>query len=138
MYRITPIEHTADKGVLVEADSYAELFVGAAEGMFASMLDLRDLPIEIVERIEVSAPDREALMVAWLQELIFRFEVENAAFFAFNIEEATDTHLVATVRGCPWPATRPRWGAAVKAATYHGLEVAPTNGGWRARVIFDV
>lgn len=138
MYHITTVEHTADKGVVIQADSFEELYAAAAEGMFASMLDLAGLPEEIAERVEVTAPDRETLMVEWLQELIFRFEVEDAVFFRFEIEEATETRLAALVRGCRWPEERPRRGAAVKAVTYHGLDVRPTNGAWSARVIFDV
>jgi len=138
MFRVTTLEHTADKGVVVEADTYAELFVGAAEAMFGSMVDLAGLTPTIEERIEVTASDRESLLVAWLQELIYRFEVENAVFFSFIVEEATETRLRAVVRGAPWPEDRPRLGAAVKAVTYHGLEVRQVDGTWRARVVFDV
>jgi SHS2 domain-containing protein len=142
MYHVSPVDHTADKGLLIEADSLADTFAGAAAGMFATVVDLEGLPAAVSRCIRVTAPDREALLVAWLQELIFLAEVEDLLFFAFAVCRVDDTSLAATATGCPWPEDRPRRGAMVKAVTYHGLSVAPAGPGarwaWRARVIFDV
>jgi SHS2 domain-containing protein len=138
MFRITPLEHTADKGIRVEAESLAEIMAGAATGMFASMVDLDGLEPTVRRDVAVSAADREALLVAWLQELIFLFEVEDLVFFDFEIRSATETALAAVARGCPWPEDRPRIGAAVKAVTYYGLHVEQTPAGWSAEVVFDV
>jgi SHS2 domain-containing protein len=138
MYEITTIEHTADKGIRVEADSLAELMAGAAAGMFGSMVDLDGLAVAVTRVVRVRAPDREALLVAWLQELIFLFEVEDLVFVAFDVRRVTDTGLEAVAGGCPWPEDRPRTGAAVKAVTYHGLSIAERGGRWFASVVFDV
>lgn len=138
MYRFTPLEHTADKGVAVEADSLGELFAGAAAGMYASILPLEGLPAEIERTFTLNAGDREALLVAWLQELLFVTEVENLFFFDFRIEEISDTGLRGQATGCPWPHERARSGAMVKAVTYYGLSIRGEGHSWRASVVFDV
>lgn len=138
MFRITTLEHTADKGIRVDADSLAEVMAGAAAGMFASMIDLDGLEPTVAREVSVSAPDRETLLVAWLQELIFLFEVEDLVFFDFEIDSVSETGLEAVARGCAWPEGRPRTGAAVKAVTYYGLRVEPVGPAWQAEVVFDV
>jgi len=42
------------------------------------------------------------------------------------------------MRGERFDAARHPLKVQVKAVTYHGLEVARDEGGWRARVIFDI
>ena len=46
--------------------------------------------------IQVTAPDREALLVNWLNELIYLFEAKEILFSRFDIASITDTELKAT------------------------------------------
>src|SRR5207248_3291722 len=80
--------------------------------------------------VKVAGTDRETLLVAWLQELVFLFEVEDLVFCAFEIRSVSETELEAVARGCAWPEERPRTGAAVKAVTYYGLCVEEADSGW--------
>ena len=90
-YQISSFDHTADTGIIVHADSLPELFAGAAVGMFASMYRLDGLVPDRSCEISVTAPDREALLVAWLQELIFRFDVEEEIYTGAAVQQLTDT-----------------------------------------------
>jgi SHS2 domain-containing protein len=137
-YRIASFDHTADRGITVHADSLPELFSGAAVGMFATMYRLEGLAPDRAREITVTAPDREALLVAWLQELIFWFEVEDEIYPEAEIHEIEDTSLRATVRGRKLGPDIVQIGAAVKAVTYHGLCLRPVDDGWEAVLLFDV
>ena len=137
-YQISSFDHTADTGIIVHADSLPELFAGAAVGMFASMYRLDGLVPDRSCEISVTAPDREALLVAWLQELIFRFDVEEEIYTGAAVQQLTDTSLCARVRGRALGPQVPRIGAAIKAVTYHGLSLRPVNDGWEAVLLFDV
>jgi SHS2 domain-containing protein len=83
--------------------------------------------------IEVTAPDRAALLVGWLEELFFLAETQ--AFVPLRVTrlELAAERLEATVEG---RIGHPRH--LVKAVTYHGLTLEPSDGGWRARVVLDV
>ena len=137
-YQITPFDHTADQGIIVRADSLPELFVAAAIGMFDSMYRLEGLTPDRTRDVTVTAADREALLVAWLQELLFWFEVEEEIVTGAEIHELGETTLRATVQGRLLGPDVLRTGAAVKAVTYHGLSLQPVDGGWQAALLFDV
>lgn len=137
-YQITPFDHTADRGFIIRAGSLPELFAGAAAGMFATMYRLEGLAPDRSREVSVSATDRETLLVAWLQELIFWFEVEDEVVLEAEITELTERSLRATVRARKLGPEVVQIGAAVKAVTYHGLSLRPVEDGWEAVLLFDV
>lgn len=98
----------------------------------------------------------EELLLDWLEELLYVFEVEGLLFreVAAEVtqvaegedpaEDATPAwRLVATARGEPRDLDRHPHKVLVKAVTWHGLHVTPGaprggSGGWTGRVIFDI
>ncbi len=137
------LEHTADKGLEVEAESLPDLFTTCAEGMFALMIDPELYPFSETLTIEKTAPDLEMLLVRWLNELVYQFEVNHFLFRRFSevqvVSEGERWRLQATAHYAPVEPHAIEWsGAPVKSVTYHGLELAQTNGGWRARYYVDV
>jgi SHS2 domain-containing protein len=135
---VISFDHTADRGIIVRADDLPELFAAAAVGMFAGTYKLEGLVPDRSRDVTVTAPDRELLMVAWLQELIFWYEVEDEIFTEAQVHEIDETSLRATVRGRKLGPDVLQTGAAVKAVTYHGLSLHPIDGGWEAVLLFDV
>ena len=101
------------------------------------LLLLRGVPAEPAEpprTLEVDSADREALLVDWLNEILFVAETELWVPVEFEILESTPTRLRAAVRGVPVEDSP----GFVKAATFHGLRVEEEDGGLQAEVIFDV
>src|SRR5260370_39106741 len=98
-FRISSFDHTADRGIIVHADSLPVLFAAAAVGMFGGMYELEGLTPDLSRDLTVTASDREALLVAWLQELIFWFEVEDEIYTEAQVHPVDETSLRATVRG---------------------------------------
>jgi SHS2 domain-containing protein len=137
-YRISSFDHTADKGIIVHADSLPELYSGAAVGLFAGMYALDGLVPTREREVTVRAADRESLLVAWLQELIFWFEVEDEVYTAADVHRVDEKSLTATLHGCRLGPEIVQIGAAVKAVTYHGLSLRETADGWEAVLLFDV
>jgi SHS2 domain-containing protein len=136
--RIRSFDHTADRGIIVHADSLPELFAAAAVGMFAGMYKLEGVAPDLSRDLTVTASDREALLVAWLQELIFWFEVEDEIYTEALVRQVDENSLRATVRGRKLGPGVVQTGAAVKAVTYHGLSLRPVADGWEAVLLFDV
>lgn len=141
--RFDEIEHTADLAIRAYGRDMKELFANAAYGMFALMaepfgLSLRTKPSleEATREREVSleATDYESLLVDWLNELIYLHEVEGETYSQFTIETLSPAELKAHVTGGPTKSKT----KAIKAATFHELEVVKTNKGYEATIVFDV
>ncbi len=132
------IDHTADTGIRVTADSRQSLFERAAYGMFWLLTDL-DLVVSAEETVvEIDADDPESLMVRWLSELNYRHQVDARMFSGFRIERMGDTHLRARTTGEKFDPARHRVYGEIKAVTYHDIKIARENGRWTARIIFDL
>jgi SHS2 domain-containing protein len=122
--------HTAELELYVEAGSEEAVFEDALHAL-AELLGPADGPEETHE-VELAAADRGALLVAWLEELLFF--AETGRFVPKSAEvELTGEHLRATVRGRTGDPS-----PLVKAATYHRLEFTKSDGVWHARVTLDV
>jgi SHS2 domain-containing protein len=132
------IAHTADVAYRIRGDSRAEIYVNAAHALVATMTDRRRLRIKETRQIEVEAPDREALLVAWLNYLLYLYDVDGFFGRFFEILELSDERLQARARGEIYDPERHVGKTAVKAATFHHLEITPRNHGWQATVIFDL
>ena len=132
------LEHTADIGVLSTGDSFASALSWVAQGMFSVIADLDAVEPRRRIVVEVSSEDRESLVVDWLNELIFRFDTEGflPAEFRVTVDES-HTHIAAECAGETADPERHQIRTAVKAATYHRLEVRHDDQ-WRIQVILDV
>ncbi|HEY7193687.1 MAG TPA: archease [Gemmatimonadales bacterium] len=129
------VEHTAEVCVHVRAPSLGEL--AAEAGRALARLELATptpSPSGPSREIEVWATDRAALLVDWLNELIYLAETERWVAAEFDVLEASDTGVRMRARGVP-VAEGP---ARVKAATFAGLEIRPIPGGLEAEIVLDV
>ncbi len=132
------LEHTADVEVVGIGKDFPEALSQAAHGMFSIIIDVSR--VENRESIEVAVDsiDRDALVVDWLNELLYRFAAEGFVPGEFDVAVGGDERsLVATCFGEMFDPQRHATGTDVKAATYHGLQVAG-NGDWRIQVLLDV
>lgn len=132
------VEHTADVGIEAVGATLEQCFARAAAGMFSCFLrDGREQGPWL--DVEVRADGLEELLVAWLEELLFRAEVGGLVLHTFEVLEVGSSSLKGRVRGRPLRPDDEPAGAAVKAVTRHELAVARgVDGRWRARVLFDV
>lgn len=138
MKRFEVMEHTADTGIIAYGRDMPEAFANAAYGMFSLMADLRQVREETSRYVEAEASDTESLVVSWLNELLYTFDVERIIFRRFDILDFTGTRLRADAYGEKADASRHRLKGGVKAATYHMLKVTERRDGCSIQVIFDV
>ena len=131
------LDHTADIGIIAYGKDMNETFANAAKGMFSLITELDDV-VETEHRdIELTAPDQESLLVAWLNELIYLFDVDNILFKRFSINRLSNKHLKARSYGEKVDASRHKLKLGIKAATYHMLKIDKSNG-FQVQVIFDI
>lgn len=131
-------ETTADVGIIAWGETPEELFANAARGMFALMIDSDTVRATGVLPIEAQGRDLPSLLVAWLNELLYRCEAEEWAPVDVHVAAVEAGRMSGELKGEPAEAGRHRFKGVVKAATYHLLECHKTDDRWQARVVFDV
>jgi len=124
--------------MVVRGKGPVDLFERAARALFSILTDRRRVRPRIEKRVQVTARDQEQLMVSWLSELLFIYEVEAMLFRDFRIEDLSHTHISALALGETFDPRRHRIHKEMKAVTYHQIFVGPVNDLWEARVIFDL
>jgi SHS2 domain-containing protein len=129
------LEHPSDVKLCVRGASLEELFANAARGMMSCLFgaDIAKARPERMETIEIEAPDREALLVDWLSELLYRATSEYCAYVHFNVRELSDRKLSAETGVVSAGAIDD-----IKAVTHHEFAIRERNGGWEATVVFDI
>jgi SHS2 domain-containing protein len=132
------IEHTADLGIEVEADTPNELFRRAGLALFTLMVGLEG--VEPRERREetVQAEGWEDLLHDWLSRLLRNFLQDGFIAVAITIAAIDSTYIHAYLDGEKLDYQRHEFETEIKAVTYHQLAVTCEQGRWRARIIFDV
>jgi len=138
MRRYEQFPHTADIGIRAFGKDLKELFENAAFGMFDLIADLEGIKTPVEETVEADAESPEELLVAWLDELLYRFYTKEIIFSKFLIEKLTDNRIEAKICGRPVGANRNRLKTEIKAVTYSGLAIQKTGGGYQVEIIFDV
>jgi len=129
------IEHTSDLELRLEAADLASLLEEAARALADVMAeDAGGPPTAEAERVEIVAPERESLLVDWLNELVYRSDVNKCVYDDVRVHRANDRKLEATLRGREPRSPK----TAVKAATWHRVRVAETANGLEATVVLDV
>jgi len=135
------VEHTADVGIEVRAATLEALFVDAAAGFCDVITEVARIGAGEERAFDVEAAGLDLLLVAWLEELLFRFETTGVLYprGEASIEGSGESwSLRARMRGERFDAASHPLKVQVKAVTYYGLEVACDEHGWRARIIFDI
>ena len=134
------IDHTADVGLHVWGPTEPALFEQAALALASLVCDPATVePRETYSVIaEAPAGSPDALLVAWLNELLYRMETDATVLGRFTIAGLTHRYVAARAAGEPRDRQRHEPRLDVKAATYHGLSVRRRDDGWEATVILDV
>ena len=135
------IDHTADVAAEVTGRTPGELFASAAQALTDTMTERTTVTAAATEAVTLEAGSIEDLLVDWLNELLYRFEVRNLLVADADVAvRADDTRwrLDAAVRGEPFDPARHAMRVLVKSATYHSLHVIERDGEWSATVVFDI
>ena len=128
------IEHTADWAYRVRGKNLAELFIQAALGLYA-LVEMQLAPAsETTRLIQLTGIDRESLLVAWLNELLYFHESEGLGFEGLEIQHLDETSITAKVTGAPTQ----QWLKDIKAVTYHNLAIQEIESGLEVTLVLDV
>lgn len=128
------IAHTADLALRIEAQTLEDLFRAAALGMAALAGESDPTVPGATVDIALDAGDVEALLIDWLNELLYLGHETHCLFLSFQFEALTMTQLRACAVGFPVAQRK----AHIKAATYHNLTVKHDQGQFVTEIVLDV
>ena len=138
MTRYEQIPHTADIAIKAYGKDLRELFTNTAFGMFDIIADLSGLKKSVSIDVNLEAPSREELLIAWLDELLYDFYTKGIIFCDFDIVDIADTKLKARAHGRHVGDNKNRLKTEIKAATYHNLEIKENKENLSVEIVFDV
>ena len=136
------LEHTADIKFLAYGSTLEEVFENAALAMFNVIIDTTKVSGETVRGVSLTSPDLESLLVDWLSELLYLFEVDEIIFWKFRVEEIREVDGEDSIRALVsgekyYPESHP-FETEIKAVTYNQLELEKTAEGWKAQIVVDI
>ena len=132
------IDHTADVAIAAYGADMKAAFANAALGMFSLMTDIGKVKDTTSRDVEVTADDRKDLLVSWLNELLFIFEVEKTLLKRFDIVTLDETTLKARCYGEKIDPKRHKIKMEIKAVTYHMLQIEEKQNLTWVQVLFDI
>jgi SHS2 domain-containing protein len=132
---------TGDLSFVARGAGLGEVFAAAAEALLcATVDDPASVAATVSREIALEEPDVELLLLRFLNELVW---LRDAAELLLRVERielrpGPPAQLEATLQGQQIDRSLHALRSDVKAATAHGLRVAPVAGGWEARATLDV
>lgn len=136
------LEHTADIKFQAYGKTLEEVFENAALAMFNVIINTEKVSGETAKEIFLKSPDLESLLVDWLSELLYIFEVDEIVFRKFRVEEIKEEKGEYLITGQAlgekyYPESHP-FETEIKAVTYNQLEIVKTPDGWKAQIVVDI
>ncbi len=142
MKKIKWINHPADLGFVVYGKNIEELFTNAAWVMLNIITPLNKVSKKTTTKINLKANNPEELLIIWLNELLYYYNVKKIIFNEFELKKINKTYLCAYAQGEKINLSRHTINTEIKAATYHQLKIThfPKHKPypWQAQIIFDV
>jgi len=134
----THFQHMADIGVHGFGATEAEAFEQAALAMTAVITDPATVCSDCVVEVACTAPDRELLLVDWLNAWVYEMSTRHMLFSRFQVTLANGG-----LHGLGWgealDQTRHHPAVEIKGATYTELRVWQDAAGiWHAQCVVDV
>ncbi|UCH57176.1 MAG: archease [Candidatus Bathyarchaeota archaeon] len=129
---------TADLMIEAWGKTLARAFANAALAMFNAMTPLEGIEGRESRAVEVEGDDIESLLFNFLDELLYVHETELIVFSGLEVKlNEEDLKLRAVCRGEHFDLDRHPQGIAIKAVTFHMMEIRRLDGGWTLTVVLD-
>lgn len=140
-FKILEDEATADVAYEAYGSSLEEMYRNAALALFSLMTDLDQVEEQQTDLFVVEAEDKEALLLDFLNELLYKWDVEKVLFSSFSCEtENTENgwKITTECKGEKFDPDRHEIKMEVKAVTYFDMKVEKKNGRWVGKVTLDI
>ena len=129
---------TADLTVDTWGETLEEVFAQAGLALFNAITPIEGVEKAETREFEVDGDDMGALLFNFLDELLYIHEIELIVFSAFDLEiDRERFRLKAVCHGEFFDLARHPQGIAIKAVTFHQMNIQESEEGWNLRVVLD-
>jgi SHS2 domain-containing protein len=136
------LEHTADAYIAAYGNDLAEAFENAAVAMFDVMTDVEKVGSRVEDSVDAEGIDEYGLLYSWLEALLIKSETNRMLYSKFKIlyihESRKDLKLDARIWGEKFTPEKHLQKVAVKAVTYHRMEIVKKPGKVTLKFILDI
>jgi len=129
---------TADLTVDTWGETLEEVFALSGVALFNAITPIEGIRKTETREFQVEGHDMGALLFNFLDELLYIHEVDLIVFSAFDLEINPDKFtLNAVCHGESFDIERHPRGIAIKAVTFHLMNIQESDEGWKLRVVLD-
>jgi SHS2 domain-containing protein len=129
---------TADLTVDTWGETLEEVFAQAGFALFNAITPIEGIQKAETREFQVEGDDMGALLFNFLDELLYIHEVDLIVFSAFDLEiDKERFKLKAVCYGESFDLGRHPRGIAIKAVTFHLMNIQQSDEGWNLRVVLD-
>lgn len=136
------LDHPADMGILVWAESIQSLFEESVAALCSVLIDLDQIELKDERSVEINAASTEEALYQVLSEVLFFFDAEKYIFptctVKFMRNEEGIVKLLILLAGEKLVQQRHHLKTYVKAITFHQMQITEENGEFKAQVYLDI
>ncbi len=136
------LDHPSDVYIEVKAESLEEAFALCGKALYDVMTDIDAIKAQEKVEVVVEGFDLYSLLYSWLEELLYLFDAKGFLGSDVKVEEIVKANenfkLKAIILGEKYDPQRHTSKTAVKAATYHLMEIKEENGNYTIRFVLDI
>ena len=136
------VEHPSDIGFRAYGKNLAEAFENAALAFFEVMIDTSKVRPREEVKVELEAEDEKALLYDWLERFLYLRDADGMVMSKFKVEELKRSNGGFKIKAKAWGEKfdpkkhEPK--VAIKAVTYHMMEIKREKGKCSVQVVVDI
>jgi SHS2 domain-containing protein len=136
------VEHPSDIGFRAYGRDLAEAFENAALAFFEVMVDTSKVQPREKIAIEVKAEDEKALLYDWIERFLYLRDAKGLVMSKFKVEEFERSNGGFKIKAKAWgerfDPKKHEARTAVKAVTYHMMEIKHERGKCSVQAVVDI
>lgn len=141
MWKYEYIDHTADLGIEIVADTIEEIYSAALFVMFDNLVELERIDARKKFRIRIRGKSFEEILFNLLKKLLEDFYIKGVICKELKILQLKNNLLKAEIygdiiSGDDFPDNIFKY--EIKAITYHNLEIKKIDNKYTVTIIFDI
>ena len=131
-------KHASDLTMRIVGKTEADLLTNSAFALFDLMTDLEKVRALEPLPVEAEGIDQDDLIVNWMRELLYVFQVSGYLLREFKVQEIKDNHVRAEVRGEKFNPDAHEIRQELRSVLYEQCRMEKTGSQWTARVTFEI
>lgn len=135
-YRI--LNRSSDLVVKVSGKTQAELFANSAFALFDLITDIEKVQMQDRLPLEVEGVNGDDLMVNWMRELLYLFQVSGYLLKEFQVHETKENYVRGEVIGEKFDPDRHEIQRDIRSVVTHQCRMEKTGDQWTAQVMFEL